>query len=207
VCDSTDDVMYPYTAGQQLSQLFLDFNHDDYYGHNGSWPDIQDSLWLHRLDLPEEALSVSMSGPGEITSDLPGLDCTATCTTQWDQGSAVTLIADPGTGQRFVRWTGSCTGNGTCPLKLNAPAAAHALFGPVRIPVRVNVSGRGAVKCTPNCTKAFVAGDPLTLRAAPAKGWKFVRWSGACKGTKPTCRPATDFAFSVRATFTLKKSR
>jgi hypothetical protein len=37
VCDSVDDMMYPSTTGQALSQLFLDFNHDDYYGHSGSW--------------------------------------------------------------------------------------------------------------------------------------------------------------------------
>ena len=37
------------TSGQPLSSLYLDFNHDDYYGHSGSWADIQDSLWLHRV--------------------------------------------------------------------------------------------------------------------------------------------------------------
>ena len=41
----------------------------------------------------------------------------------------------------------------------------------------------------------------LTLRAVAAKGWKLARWSGGCKGTKPTCRPATGTAITVRATF------
>ena len=45
------------------------------------------------------------------------------------------------------------------------------------------------------------AGTPLTLRAVPTKGWRFTRWSGACRGTRKVCRPATDFALSVRATF------
>jgi hypothetical protein len=58
-CDSTADVLYPTVhAGDQLSQKVLDYNHDDYYGHSGSWPDIQDSLFLHRLDTPEEALAI-----------------------------------------------------------------------------------------------------------------------------------------------------
>ena len=32
VCDNPLDVLYPFASGQPLSALFLDFNHDDYYG-------------------------------------------------------------------------------------------------------------------------------------------------------------------------------
>jgi List-Bact-rpt repeat protein len=201
VCDLPDDLMYPYTSGQPLSQLYLDYNHDDYYGHAGSWPDIQDSAWLHRLDVPEEALNVTLAGAGEIASDIPGVQCTTTCTTQWDQGAAVNLTASPASGERFVRWSGACTGNGLCALKLDQPASAHALFGPLRIPLRVAVTGRGSVHCAPQCTKTFGGGAVLTLRAVPARGWRFARWSGGCSGTAPMCRPKTDFALSVRATF------
>ncbi len=48
-CDSSSDVLYPYADGRPLQQLVLDFNHDDYYGHTGSWDDIQDSLFLQPL--------------------------------------------------------------------------------------------------------------------------------------------------------------
>jgi hypothetical protein len=41
----------------------------------------------------------------------------------------------------------------------------------------------------------------LTLRAVASRGWRFVRWSGGCIGTRATCIPKTDFALSVRATF------
>lgn len=201
VCDSKTDIMYPTTSGEPLSSKVLDFNHDDYYAHSGTWPDIQDSPWLHRLDLPEEALGLTLSGVGEVKSDLPGLDCTATCTTQWDQGSAVTLTAQPTTTTRFVRWSGGCKGGAPCVLKLDQPVAVTALFGPQRIPLTVSVAGKGAVRCTPRCTKTFPGGNQLTLRAVAAKGWRFVTWSGACKGRLPLCRPVTDFALSVRATF------
>jgi hypothetical protein len=202
VCDSTQDIMYPtVNDGTQLSSLFLDYNHDDYYGHPGSWPDIQNSLWLHRVGAPDEALQLLLSGSGEVVSDLPGVDCIATCTTHWDQGTAVTLIASPARGERFVRWTGACTGTGTCGLTIKQSKTAKAVFGPLRIPLRVTTSGRGAVVCTPKCTKSFGGGDVLRLQALPASGWRFARWSGGCIGTKPTCRPATDFALSVRATF------
>jgi hypothetical protein len=200
-CDSDTDILYPYTTGLPLSSLVLDFNHDDYYAHSGSWNDIQDSVWLHRLDLPAVALNVSLTGTGEIRSDVPGVDCTAACSTQWDQGSPVVLIAQPAPGERFIHWSGSCTGNGDCTLELDQPATAAALFGPVRIPLKVTHLGKGAVKCTPACTRTFPGGSALKLRAVPAKGWKFAGWSGGCKGTRLTCSPGTDFALSVRATF------
>ncbi|MFL6068288.1 MAG: InlB B-repeat-containing protein [Gaiellaceae bacterium] len=204
VCDSDTDILYPTTSGEPLSSKLLDVNHDDYYGHSGAWPDIQDSPWLHRLDLPEEALGITLNGAGGVRSDLPGVDCTATCTTRWDQGYAVTLTAQPGKATRFVRWSGACKGNVPCVVKLDAPTSVTALFGPVRIPLRVSVAGKGAVRCVPACAKTFPGGNALALRAVAAKGWRFVSWSGGCKGRQLICRPATDFALTVRATFRRK---
>jgi hypothetical protein len=200
-CDSPQDVLYPFNSGAPLSAQVLDVNHDDYYGHSGSWIDIQDSLWLHRLDLPQEPLALTLAGTGSVVSDVPGVDCTLTCTTQWDQGSTLTLMPAPKPGSRFVRWQGACSGIAYCALDVTAPVAVRALFGPVTIPLRVSTAGEGRVACTPTCGKTFKAGRALTLRAVPAKKWRFVRWSGGCTGTRPTCRPATDFALSVRATF------
>ena len=198
------DVLSQQTDGRPLQQQVLDVGHDDYYAHSGTWDDLQDSVWLRHLDVPQVPLSVTMTGTGSVASDLPGLDCSAPCTTQWDQGAFVTLDATPGDGQRFVRWTGSCLGNSSCAVTLAQPQSVTAVFGPLIVPVKVSTKGRGAVRCTPTCSRSFAAGDPLTLRAVPAKGWKFAAWSGACKGSRPVCRPATDFALSVRATFRRK---
>jgi hypothetical protein len=200
-CDSKTDVLYPKTDGSPLIAQALDFNHDDYYAHNGSWDDLQDSQWLHRVDVPPVPLAVALTGRGSVTSDVPGVDCTAACTTQWDPGSQLILSAEGTAGTRFVRWAGTCSGTSDCLLTLTQPATATAVFGPLRIPLRVTTAGKGSVKCTPKCTKTFTGGDPLILRAVARAGWRFSRWSGGCKGTRPTCRPVTDFAVSVRATF------
>ncbi len=69
-------------------------------------------------------------------------------------------------------------------LDLSKPAAVTAVFGPAVIPVKVSTSGKGRVACTPSCSKRFSAGTRLTLRAIPAKGWKFASWGGACTGTR-----------------------
>lgn len=201
VCDSPTDVLYPFTHGEPLSQKVLDYNHDDYYAHSGSWPDIQDSGWLSHLDQPQLAFTVAVVGTGTVTSDVPGVSCTFTCTTQWDTGSAFTIRAQPAVGHRFVGWRGVCTGVGDCFVTLDVASSTTAVFGPLVIPVRLVVTGRGRVACTPRCSQSFRAGTPLALRAVPAKGWRFVRWSGGCKGAVPRCRPATDFALSVRARF------
>jgi Divergent InlB B-repeat domain len=202
-CDSPTDILYPAARdGELLTQQVLDYGHDDYYAHDGSWPDIQDSVFLRHLDTPQVALSLLLSGPGRVQSDLPGIDCTSSCTTQWDQGSAVTLTATPQAGSRFVHWAGSCFGRADCHVGLGQAASTTAVFGPTAISVRVRTAGKGHVVCTPACSRSFVAGNPLALRAVPARGWKFTAWTGACKGRRRVCSPATDFPLSIRATFT-----
>ena len=201
VCDNPLDVLYPYASGQPLSALFLDFNHDDYYGHSGSWPDIQDSAWLHLLQVPQEALGVAFSGAGHVTGNLPGIDCTAACVTQWDQGATVTLHADPTPPLRFVGWQGACTGQADCTLSLAQAENVTAVFGPNTVAFHVRTTGRGTVVCTPHCAAAVTVGVALHLRAVPAKGWKFAGWAGGCAGPRLTCAPSTEAAVSVHATF------
>ena len=113
----------------------------------------------------------------------------------------MTLTPDPGAGSRFVHWTGSCVGRADCVLDLSKASAVSAVFGLARIPVRVSTSGKGRVACTPVCSKRFSAGTRLSLRAIPAKGWKFASWGGACAGSRITCTPKTDYALAVRANF------
>lgn len=200
-CDSATDLLYPVTTGQPLSSLVLDYNHDDYYAHSGTWIDLQDSAWLHRIDVPQLALTVNISGVGSVESDQPGLVCTATCTTQWDPGSPITLNPLATRQTHFIGWRGACTGNQPCFITLATPMTVTAMFGPARIAANVSETGKGRVACSPACSHNLLAGTSLLLRAVPAKGWKFVRWSGACKGTHPTCRPSTNYAFSAHATF------
>jgi Divergent InlB B-repeat domain len=205
-CDSTSDILYPEASDAPLQQLVLDVNHDDYYAHSGAWPDIQDSIFLHHLNAPEVALGLTLLGAGQLTSDLPGVSCSASCTTQWDQGTKVTVAAEPANASRFIRWTGGCVGTApNCAVDLSQAVSATAVFGPLTIPVKISTTGRGGVACSPRCSKAFSAGNPLLLRAIPAKGWKFASWGGACKGTRAFCSPKTDFAVSVHANFKKKR--
>jgi Divergent InlB B-repeat domain len=201
-CDSSQDVLYPYNSGLPLAQLYLDYNHDDYYAHSGSWPDIQDSAWLHLLAGPVFPVALTVAGAGTVSSDEPGIVCSASCTTQWDGGSRIQLDPIPARGARFVGWSGACTGRDTCGLTVQSATSVAAAFGPSRVRVSVRTSGKGAVRCTPRCGTTIAGGSALTLRAVAAKGWRFASWSGDCAGVHiATCRPRTDYHVVARAIF------
>ena len=66
------------------------------------------------------------------------------------------------------------------------------------------VGGSGAaIQCGEFCADRLDAGTVVTLTAAPMRGSRFVGWTGACRGTKPSCtfriaRPATAGAMFAR---------
>jgi hypothetical protein len=128
--------------------------------------------------------------------------CKTSCTTQWDGGSKTSLLEQAATGKRFVGWSGACRGKAACSVTLGSAVSVSATFGPLRVPVALGHTGQGAVTCTPKCGKTFAGGARLTLRAVPAKGWKFASWTGDCAKVRiATCRPVTDFHVRTRAIF------
>jgi hypothetical protein len=207
-CDSppTQDIMYPFADGTSLGGLLLDPGRDDYYGHSGSFWDVQDSKWLIALN-SQVTLTVAISGGGAVASDVPGLSCTASCDTTWNAGTQLTLTPKPAGGMRFVRWTGACAGSASCRVQLAQAASANAVFGPASFALSVVVSGHGTVRvgssgtCSARCSKAVTSFVPVQLQEKPAAGWRFKAWSGACRGTKPTCSVPMSAAAQARATF------
>ena len=207
VCDTDGDVMYPSIGGEAFSSKLLDPGRNDYYGHSGSWTDTQDSAWLVRLDA-QAPFALTISGPGSVSADVPGLSCVASCTTTWNNAQRLALTATPSAGMKLVRWSGSCSGAGICGVSVGAGAAVTAQFAPVSYRLAVTVAGRGGVRssssgiaCRPRCSASFPSFSPVQLTAVPAKGWKLRAWSGACKGAKRTCTVPMTAVTSVRAKF------
>jgi Divergent InlB B-repeat domain len=215
VCDSQSDLMYPVGYGTPLASLFLDVNHDDYYGLSSGGTDIRNSRWLRHLDRPSARLSVVIQGgAGTVGSDVPGISCAASCESDWDADTTLGLTATPPAGKRFVRWSGACTGTGSCLLTLTGPTAVTALFAPTSYPLAIRVNGKGAILsnaaasvCRSRCRLAVPSYEPLSLRAVASPGWRFVRWGGTCHGTRPACTLPMSAASSATALFTKKKTR
>jgi hypothetical protein len=72
-------------------------------------------------------LTVTVQGQGQVTSSPDGLDCTASCTADFDDGTKVVLSTIPAAGWQFSGWSGGCTGP-ACALTLTADASATAAF-------------------------------------------------------------------------------
>ena len=62
VCDFPNDLLAATLLGTELETLVLDGGRDDYYGHAGRWLDLQDSIFLERLDSPDRAAPSTPAG-------------------------------------------------------------------------------------------------------------------------------------------------
>ena len=71
VCDGGTDLMTATLENGPLESRVLDVGRNDYYGHGGSWDDVQDSRFLERLDSPDRTAPGVPTLP-DITSDRRG---------------------------------------------------------------------------------------------------------------------------------------
>jgi uncharacterized repeat protein (TIGR02543 family) len=165
-------------------------------------------------------LLVTVSGRGTVSG--PGIACGnggTACSANATAGSVVTLLATPASGARFVRWSGACNGTArTCSLTMSAAQNVSATFGAAqRRALTIRVTGRGRVsspagRCTgagraKKCIQQFASGRRIVLTATPSANARFVRWGGACRGTKRTCPVTMNAAKNVTATFAQRRSR
>lgn len=87
----------------------------------------------------------------------------------------------------------------SCYIQSIPPAAATQA-------VTVSLTGVGGVgfsdggSCSASCAKSFSTGSRITMSAAPAAGFTFAGWGGACTGTGP-CELTMDAAKAVSASF------
>jgi hypothetical protein len=105
--------------------------------------------------IPQQTLTVAPTGSGEgfIASSPSGIECGATCSAEFDQGTAVTVSAVPASGSRFTGWSGDCSGTAACEVTLNSNSTVAAAFEVIPPPT---VSTEGASAVTQ--TTAVVAG-------------------------------------------------
>jgi hypothetical protein len=100
---------------------------------NGSQPTcsvtVSEQLDVTANFADQFTLSVSNRGSGTITSLQPGINCGKDCSAKFAQGTTVNLTATPAAGQRFVNWTGACSGTApTCSVSVTKNTQVQAVF-------------------------------------------------------------------------------
>jgi uncharacterized repeat protein (TIGR02543 family) len=166
-------------------------------------------------------LTGQVVGNGSIAG--AGLHCTSTggssCTSPQAASANVTLSASPGFGATFTGWSGgACAGSSfVCTVSMTTARSVTATFTTATTQtgerLTITVSGLGSVSasggvCTSTsakgtaCTQEYGQGARATLVAsAPAKGFVFAGWTGACTGKKTTCDVTMSAAEAVTAKF------
>ncbi len=159
-------------------------------------------------------LTISLSGNGNVSSDIGTINCpAASCTDSYSPGTVVTLSAVADAGSDFAGWTGAgCSGIGTCAVTMDQAQAVTATFSlipPTQETLTLAVTGSGSVSSdignincpAASCTNSYTQGTVVTLSAVAGAGSNFTGWNGGnCSGTAP-CAVTMDQAHSVTATF------
>jgi hypothetical protein len=179
--------------------------------------------FLIKADTPLHTLTVVNPSSAEIEVDpmqadgFVGYDgsltCSpgGTCTVQVFEGQKLTLSAFPA-----ATWAVSGTGSSAVAGCTVGASECGVLVGTANLTVtttsanllNVNRTGSGTVTSSPSgitcgdtCSAGFAPGTVVTLTAAPASGWVFAGWSGACSGTAGTCQVTMSAAKTVGARF------
>ncbi|HEX9890480.1 MAG TPA: hypothetical protein VGB28_00260 [Actinomycetota bacterium] len=165
---------------------------------------------------PRLLLSVSKTGDGvgSVSSTPSGIDCGATCSKTYLEGTPVTLSAAPAAGMGFTGWSGGgCAGTATCAVTVKAATTVTAVFDPLPGTITVTKDGTGTgtvssnpsgIDCGADCVETFTEGANVTLTATGDPGSTFGGWSGGgCSGTGP-CVVGADDVITVNATFDLE---
>ena len=81
-----------------------------------------------RFNKVKSTLTTKVQGAtgGRITAT--GVNCTSQCQTLIANTSKVSLKATPAAGWRLQKWTGACSGTGTCSLKMSSDKKVGAIF-------------------------------------------------------------------------------
>ncbi|MBV5310843.1 MAG: DUF1566 domain-containing protein, partial [Chromatium okenii] len=164
--------------------------------------------------IPTYALTVTTVGNGIVTSDPNGINCSSTCSANFNDGTSVTLFAVGTAGYRFSGWSGACSGTGDCIVTTDAAKSVTAIFTTIptyTLTVIKNGIDSGTVTsdltgidCGATCSANFTDGAWITLTAAPNIGYAFSQWSSECLSlpTNPLqCQINIMAATTVTATF------
>ena len=118
------------------------------------------------------------------------------------ENTVVNITAAPAAGYAFANWSGACSGSGACQVTMDADKSVTANFTLVTYDLTVAVSPAGGGTTNPAAgMHTYAEGAVVDITAAPAAGYAFANWSGACSGSG-ACQVTMNTDKSVTANFT-----
>lgn len=162
---------------------------------------------MHTLNV-----SKSGGGSGSITSNGGGINCGSTCSSDFVEGSSVTLTAAAAAGSLFDGWTGCDSSSGTsCTVAMNQQRNVSVSFVlPVRHTLSVLKAGNGSgsvtssggeISCGDQCSHDFVEGSSVTLTAVADAGSLFASWLGCGSVNGASCTVSMSQQQQITASF------
>jgi hypothetical protein len=158
------------------------------------------------------ALRVNITGFGSVASDVPGVDCLQSCTSQFAPSTVVQVTATAASTSGFTSWTGCASVQGNvCTVTMSAARTVTATFTSRRLTVtKTNVGGGSgtvtgpAFSCGQVCFQDFPPNTQVTVTAVPDSDAGFGGWKG-CASTSGAggvdCTVTMAAAKTVTATF------
>jgi len=83
------------------------------------------SSGIHTFQL---TVAAPPAGAGTVTSSPAGIRCPTACSATFAENTQVTLTATPGTNFSFGGWSGACSGDGACIVKMSGAESVTANF-------------------------------------------------------------------------------
>lgn len=142
-------------------------------------------------------LSLTVSGPGSVTSVPSGIECGRAgeqCSADFPAGTQVTLTPEVSSGGLFGVWSERCrsAGGGPCTFAADGDVVVLAAFGhedPDPDQPQLTVVPEGShvtsnppgIDCPPTCQAEFPSGTLVTIQGDIKK------WNGLCVGVVRQC--------------------
>lgn len=142
---------------------------------------------------------------------LPGA---TSCSAFFENGTDVTIVAEPTTGSVLTTFTGDCSGT-SCTIHVDnsSPANVGVVFTLEKETLTASITGSGmgdldsfpdGLVCNSpvvnSCSGQFDYGTQVNIQALPATGSKLAAWGGACAGTDPAANCSVSLIEATNAT-------
>jgi uncharacterized protein YkwD len=214
------DCREPYTAGTRVTltatasegSVFRGWSGGGCSGLSACTVTMDQARSVDALFVARHLLTITPagSGTGTVTSSPPGIDCGAVCSETFDEGTTITLNAEPDLGSVFRGWSGGgCDESEECTVTIETDTSVTAIFVAQHdLETTLDGSGEGQVVSSPEgidcgfeCVAPFDEGSEVTLSAIADSGSVFGGWSGGgCSGTED-CVVTMSEPVQVTATF------